>query len=578
MQRRLAAILAADVVDYSRLMAEDDLRALEALKQLREELFGPAVDRRGGNIFKSMGDGWLVEFSSVVSAVDCAVAIQEGLRENALIKLRIGVHIGDVVFDSEDIYGDGVNVAARLETAAQAGGILISDTAYNSLDGKMSAMFAGGVAMTLKNIARPIPVWHWKSATVATDNSAAASDDRDPEDTRPWIAVLPFDNMSTDREHEYFADGISEDIITALSKISRMRVIARNSTFAYKGRASDLRKVAEELGVRYVLEGSVRSGGRRLRITAQLIDASDGSHVWAERYDRTPEDLFDIQDEITKEIVTALQVHLTDGEAAAILSRGTNDIEAWQLCVRASELQIRFNATDYLEARSLAERAVARDPNYAYALATLGFTWWWDGRLGYTGDSQAKFERADEYARQAMAIDPSISWAIGLTIMVAAPLGRQEEALEIARRGFADQPGNADIRGFLGYALLHCARYEEALEHLRAAMKLNPFAPIWYRNGLVRALVFTGRSEEALPVIDDNLAVDDSNIQAWLMRGLILTELGRAAEAHAAVAEARRLAPHLRVAHIPGLMLIPDDDVTTIDMLQTGLTALGLPA
>ncbi|MCZ6508332.1 MAG: tetratricopeptide repeat protein, partial [Acidobacteria bacterium] len=351
--------------------------------------------------------------------------------------------------------------------------------------------------------------------------------------------------------------------------------IARTSTFAYKGQAADLRKVAGDLGVRYVLEGSVRSGGNRLRITAQLIDASDGSHIWAERFDRTPDDLFDIQDEITKEIVTALRVHLTDGEEAAILARGTNDIEAWQLCMRASELQMKFNATDYLEARALAERALARDPNYAYAWGTLGFTYWWDGRLGFTGDSAAKFARAAECAERAMAIDDTVSWAICLSVMAAAPLGRQEEALEMARRGIAHHPGNADVRAILAFALINAGHYEDSLEHFRAAMALNPFHPNWYRTGFARALMFLDQMEAALAPIEEIMASEPSNLQAWLMRGYIYGRTGRVDEARADVDRARRLAPDLRVGNLTGLLLIGDEE--SAERFRAGLSAIGLP-
>jgi adenylate cyclase len=541
-QRRLAAILAADVAGYSRLMGEDETGTLTALRRFRAHLLEPAVAHHHGQIVKSMGDGWLIAFDSAADAVACAIGTQEGLSGHDVLRIRIGLHIGDVTYADGDIFGDGVNIASRLQETAEPGSVVISDVVHRSIDGKLAAVFNELGSLDLKNIAKPVAAYGWGIAEVVEKPAELSLSDK------PSIAVLPFDNMSTNSEHEFFADGISEDIITTLSKINRIKVIARNSTFAYKGRANDLRRVAEELGVRYILEGSVRSGGSRLRITAQLIDATDGSQVWADRYDRAAEDLFDIQDEITKEVVTALQV-----------------------------LQNRFNATDYLEARALAERAVARDPGYAYAIATLGFTWWWDGRLGYTGDSHAKFERAAEYARRAMEIDDSVSFAIGLTVMAAAPLGGEREALEIARRGFADQPGNADIRAFLAYALLHCGEYEEALEHLQAAMQLNPFAPIWYRNGLTRALYLTGRSKEAGVVIDDNLATDNSNIQAWLMRGLVLRDLGRRDEARAGVSEARRLAPDLRVSHIPQLMLIHHSDEKSIDMLKSGLADLGLP-
>jgi adenylate cyclase len=381
--------------------------------------------------------------------------------------------------------------------------------------------------------------------------------------------------MSGDPEQEYFADGIVEDIITALSRISQMRVIARNSTFAYKGQAIDLRRVAGELGVRYVLEGSVRSVGTRLRITAQLIAAEDGSHLWAERFDRSVDDIFEIQDEITKEIVTALRVNLTDGEVASVISHGTKNVEAWQLCFEATELFMRFSASDYLQARALAERALKLDPNFSYAWATLGFTYWWDGRLGYTGDTKEKFARADEYARKAMSIDSTVSWAIGLSAMVAAPIGRHQEGIDIARRGVDLYPGNADVRAFLGFALLHAGQLAEAVEHIRAAMDFNPFYPNWYLGGLQSALRGLGDLEGVLSIANEVLEKEPGFLGSWLARAYVYQKTGRRSDALAAIREVQKLAPNLRVEHLPNMTLINDKAITKD--YSTVLREAGLP-
>jgi TolB-like protein/Flp pilus assembly protein TadD len=564
MERRLTAILATDVVGYSRLMELDEVGTLTVLKAHRRELIDPAITEHRGRIVKLMGDGTLVEFASVVDAVACAVAIQAGLAErnddtpeDRRIELRIGVHLGDIIVEGADIYGEGVNVAARLEGLAEPGGICLSGDAYRQVRGKVEANFEDLGERQVKNLAEPLRVYRIATKGPSSTPSQAVTGSL-PLPDKASIAVLPFDNMSSDPEQEFFADGISEDIITALSKISRMRVIARNSTFAYKGQALDLRRVAGELDVRYVLEGSIRRGGNRLRITAQLIDADSGSHVWAERYDRTVADLFDIQDEITKEIVTALRVKLTDGEEAFVLARGTDNIEAWQYCVRAHELFMRFNSSDYLEARVLAEKATRIDPNYAYAWATLGFTYWWDGRLGYTEDSDAKFVRANEIAVRAMALDDTVSWSIGLSAMVAAPLNRHDEGVDVARRGLELYPGNADVRAFLAFALLHAGNYREAAEHFRAAMSLNPFYPNWYRNGLARTLICLDELDEALALSDEILDIEPGFLQAWLQRAYIYGQTGREADSRNAIHEVRRLAPNLRVGHLPGLQLIND--------------------
>jgi len=582
-QRRLAAILVADVVGYSRLMEADEEGTRARLRSLHSELIDPRIAADGGRIVKTMGDGILVEFPSVVDAVRNALSIQGALRrrnadvpEESRLVFRVGVNLGDVIIEGDDIHGDGVNVAARLEGICEPGEVYVSGVVHDQTVGKLEASFEDLGEQAVKNIAKPVRVYR----ASAEPNADTRSERRTtnallPLSDKPSIAVLPFDNMSGDPEQEFFTDGLAEDIITALSKIERMRVIARNSTFAYKGQALDLRRIADELGVRYVLEGSVRRGGDRLRITAQLIDADDGSHLWAERYDRPVDDLFDIQDEITKEIVTALRVKLTDGEEARVWARGTNNIEAWQYAIRAMELFMSFTSSNYLEARDLAEKATELDPDYAHAWATLGFTYWWDGRLGYTGDTGAKFARADELAKHAMALDDSVSWCLGLSAMVAAPLGCHDEGVAVARRGFELYPGNADVRAFLAFALLQAGNYRKAEEHFRAAMSLNPFYPIWYRNGLMRSLTFLDEFDEALNLADEILKIEPAFIQGWLLRAYIHGRSGREAAARKAIDEVRRLAPNLCARHVPGLLII--NDVTATKRFIDGVREAGLP-
>lgn len=373
------------------------------------------------------------------------------------------------------------------------------------------------------------------------------------------IAVLPFENMSGDPQQEFFADGLTEDIITALSNVARLRVIARHSTFAYKGRALNLRQVAEELGVRHILEGSVQRSGERLRITAQLIEAATDSHLWAERYDRSVKDLFDIQDEISKEIVTSLRVKLTDGEEARVWARGTNNIEAWQYCVRATELVREFTASSYLEARALAEKATELDLDYAQAWAALGFTYWTDGRFGEPEDAEAKFVRADECAQRALVLDDSASWVIGLSAVVAVSLGRYDDGVEIGWRGVELYPGDPGIRAWLGWVLAAAGQYREAEEQIRAAMFVNRFYPNYYRGVLVRALICQNEFDEALGLCDQALALEPAYLGVWLYRAYICWQTGRAADAKAAIAEVRRIAPGFRVRHVPGILQVRDE-------------------
>jgi len=578
MERRLAAIMAADVVGYSRLIRTDEEGTLAALKTLRSELIGPKIAEHHGRIVKLMGDGMLTEFPSVVDAVRAAIETQQAMAEhNATlpkdkrIEFRVGINLGDVVIDGDDIHGDGVNVAARLEGLARPGGLCISGGVYEQVRDRLALTFTDMGEQAVKNIDRPVRAWHWRAAATA----AATADLVLPLPSKPSIAVLPFDNMSSDPEQEYFADGMAEDIITALSKISRMRVIARNSTFAYRGKSPDVRQVARDLGVRYVLEGSIRSGGNRLRITAQLIDATDGSHVWAERFDRTVDDIFDIQDEITKEVVTALRVNLTDGEDARMWARGTKDIEAWQLCVRAYELFVRFNSTDFLEARALAEKAIARDPNYAFAWATLGLTFWVDGRLGYTANSEAKIARAQRCAERATALDDTHTSVIALNVHLAGITGRVQEGVAIARRGLELHPGHADVRAYLGYALIRAGAYREAVDQYHTAMSLNPLYPNWYRNTLARALMVLDEFDEALIHVGKSLIAEPRNMTALIAKAYILGQIGQSVDAEEAVDELARIIPNLRLEHVPGILMF--NDAAIVQRIVDGLRKVGFP-
>ncbi len=400
-QRRLAAILAADVVGYSRLMEADEAGTRAHLRSLHSELIDPRIAADGGRIVKTTGDGILVEFGSAVDAVQNALAIQSAmagrnaeLPEEQRLVFRVGINLGDVIIEEDDIHGDGVNVAARLEGLCEPGEVYVSGTVHDHVEGKLAAAFDDLGEQTLKNISKPIRVFRVSAGpgevAVALDESVGGPSLPD----KPSIAVLPFDNMSGDAEQEYFADGLAEDVITALSKISKLAVIARNSTFAYKGAATDVRRIAENLGVRYVLEGSVRSGGKRLRISAQLIDATDGRHIWAERYDRVAEDLFDIQDEITKEIVTALRVQLSDGEEAHVWNRGTRNVDAWRCATEATELCVRFTPVHIARARELAEHAIDLDPDYPHAWSVTAVCDWYMARIGPGDAADALIDRA----------------------------------------------------------------------------------------------------------------------------------------------------------------------------------------
>ncbi len=375
-QRRLAAILSADVAGYTRLMAADEEATLAALKSHRTEVIDPKVADHHGRVFKTTGDGVLAEFASVVDAVRCAVEAQEAMHarnadvaEDRRIVFRIGVNLGDVIVDDDDdVYGDGVNLAARVQECAEPGGIAISATVHDQLEGKTSVRFADGGAQQVKNVARPIRIWRW-----APDAQAAhqAPVEPPPLPEKPSIAVLPFDNMSGDAEQEYFADGITEEIITALSRVHWFFVIARNSSFAYKGRSADVREVARDLGLRYVLEGSVRKAEKRVRIASQLVEGGTGNHVWAKRYDRELEDVFAVQDEITEAIVGEIDPEMGKAERRRARAQRTDDMGAWEAYQRGLWHLYRYTKDDISQARRLFQQAADIDLNLGLAHAGL---------------------------------------------------------------------------------------------------------------------------------------------------------------------------------------------------------------
>ena len=376
--RRLAAVLAADMVGYSRLIGLDEEGTIARQQALRRELIDPRIAEFGGRIVKTTGDGMLVEFPSVVDAVRCAVAVQGAMPvheaeypEDRRIQYRIGINLGDIVIDGEDILGDGVNVAARLEGLAEPGGICISEAVHHQIGGRVGARFESAGEHAVKNIAHPVRAYHWRPRPLERAAQILSLPDK------PSIAVLPFTNMSGDPEQEYFSDGITEDIITALARLRWLFVIARNSTFVYKGKAADIRQVARDLGVRYVLEGSVRTAGQRIRITGQLIDAETGKHIWAEKYDRELQDIFAVQDDITERVVAAVEPHLYAEEGFRAASKQPDSIDAWGLVVRALSLINKVERRQNQEAQALLRRAIAMEPSYARAHALLGWANWW---------------------------------------------------------------------------------------------------------------------------------------------------------------------------------------------------------
>jgi len=411
MERRLAAILSADVVGYSRLMEADEASTLAKLNSHREELVHRAIAEHHGRIVKLMGDGELVEFGSVVDAVECAVEIQQGMNkrnakvpENQRMEFRIGINVGDVIVEGEDIYGDGVNVASRLEGLADPGGICVARNVFNQVKNKVDVGFEDMGEHRVKNITEPVRAYRVQLARPSAIGPPLALPDK------PSIAVLPFDNMSGDPEQEYLCDGIAEDIITALSRLHWFLVIARNSTFVYKGRSVDVKQIGRELGVRYVLEGSVRKAGNRVRITAQLVDAMSGAHHWAQTFDRELADIFELQDDITQSVASAIEPKLVAAEGARSQSRSPQDLSAWDLVTRAMTHYGRMTTSESEIAIRMLRSAVQRYPNYGPAHSLLAFALMVSDHVGWAPESD-EYGYAAELARRAAQLDNEDPWA-----------------------------------------------------------------------------------------------------------------------------------------------------------------------
>ena len=480
LQRRLAAILSADVVGYSRLMGLDEAGTLSRLNALRRELIDPAIAAHSGRVVKLMGDGALVEFASAVDAVTCAIEIQRQLREQEAggseadpIRFRIGINVGDIIIEGEDILGDGVNIAARIEGIAEPGGISISEDAWRQVQGKVAVNFVDAGEQSLKNIARPVRVYRLELGAKAASASEAQRPTPAPPD-KPSIAVLAFNNMSGDPEQEYFSDGISEDIITDLSKLSELHVIARNSTFTYKGKPVDVKQVGRDLGVRYVLEGSVRKAGNRVRVTGQLIDAASGEHIWADRFDRDLTDIFAVQDELTREIISALKIKLTPEQKNRLVRRNTIEEEAYDLFLRAREHTWQATRTGSIEARDLLERAVTINPDFAAAHASIAATHVNDYANGWAAIPEQSLQTALEIAERAVQLDeeePQAHEVLAVALFFHRDLDR---ALAEARRCLALAP-SSPARTYSIARILTCSGDPaSAIKMIDASMRLDP--------------------------------------------------------------------------------------------------------
>jgi adenylate cyclase len=549
-ERRLAAILAADVAGYSRLMGADEEGTLAALKVYRRELIDPAIAEHRGRIVKTTGDGVLVEFASAVDAVRCAMEIQRGMAERGAaipedrrIEFRIGINVGDIISDEGDIYGDGVNIAARVETLARPGTICLSDNAYQQIKGKITLEVSDMGEQQLKNITQPVRVYGVRLDAPA--RVALALPDK------PSIAVLPFANMSGDPEQEYFADGISEEIITGLSKLRWLFVIARNSSFTYKGKAVDVKRVSRELGVRYVLEGSVRKGGNRVRITAQLIDAATGNHIWADRYDGELTDVFALQDEITRKAVAAIEPSLLEAEGIRSQHRSPEDLDAWDTVMQANSLFWRLTKHDSEAAITTLKQAIKRYPDYAPAHSMLAFMLLVSRQVGWISMEPEVNEPA-AIAAHAVELDHRDPWAHLALGYVAFTRRRTDEAVDEFKRALDLNPNFAAANGYLCFALVCDGQSDQAILHGEQAIRMSPHDPqnALFNVGLGAAHYLAGRYNEAIVCGRKAMQQRFGLTNGHRIYIASLAQAGRIDEARAALAKLQELQPEISIAWI----------------------------
>jgi TolB-like protein/class 3 adenylate cyclase len=584
--RKLAAIMFTDIVGFSRQMGADEARMLRLL-EVHNQIIQHAVSEHRGQVIKSTGDGFLVDFPSVVHAVQCVQSIQSQFRTHnsekekaEQIHIRIGIHLGDIVVQPNgDVQGDGVNIAARLQPLAEPDTICLSQKVYEEVEKKLPLGTVVSLGRPkLKNIAQRFPVYtllfeqprglrqtlrvqrlklkQWKRMWQGTVLLLMflgvgalgryfyfSSPSGPPLPDKPSIVVLPFVNMSNDSEQEYFSDGVTEDLTTDLSMISSLFVISRNSAFTYKGQTVKPEQISRELGVQYVVEGSVQKAQDRIRINVQLIDATSGGHLWAERYDRELADIFTLQDEVIRKIVTALAVKLSAGEEARLAKFPTDNLEAYDHFLRGMEYYYRFRKEANIQARQMFERALELDSQYAAAYAFLSWTHWTDWYSQWAPGTQA-LERAFEAAQKAVTLDDSLPEAHMILGIVYLWQKQHEQAIVEAGQAIARNPNAASAYWTLGYILNMAGRPEDAVKAVKTAMRLNPHYPPYYLLELGKAYRFLGQPEEAIAAQKGALARNPNFLPARLQLAGVYSELGREEEAHAEVAEILRLSPN----------------------------------
>ena len=579
-QRRLAAIVAIDVVGYSRLIRADEDGTLAALRGIRKEIVEPGVAAHHGRIVKLMGDGLLVEFGSAVDAVRHAVELQEalmahqtGLPKERRVVLRIGINLGDVVIEDDDIHGDGVNVAARLEALAPEGGIAVSGAVYDQVRDRLDVGFEDVGAQEVKNIDRPVQVWRWSAGNAVPPGDVGL---KPPPADKPSIAVLPFDNMSGDPDQEFFADGMAEDIITALSRMPWFFVIARNTTFTYKGRAVDVTRVGNELGVKYVLEGSVRKAGNRIRITAQLIEARTGNHIWAEKYDREITDIFDVQDEVTQAIVNAVAPEFLSSEARAARRKDPAHLDAWECVMRGRAHLWKMGRKDVAEARTLFERAMELAPGGEFGSSDLAFVLLLEFFYRWGESQEESMKQMQEVAQAAVEADDTDPMAWTMLAFASHFARRWEKASDAIDRAIQLSPNFVPAIAVRGGILALNGDHATGIELLTRAIELSPsdgFAPLW-KFLLFWALYADRQYEEAARIALQGLRTAPDNPTLRRQLAAAYAMLGRMDEAREAIAEYLLIEPDHTVADSRKIPCsVPED----LEHFLDGLRRAGLP-
>ena len=589
-KRKLTAILSADVEGYSRLMGADEVSTIRTLTAYKEAMTA-LIERQRGRVVDSPGDNLLAEFASVVNAVQCAVKIQHELAERneelpaeRKMVFRIGINLGDVVEEENRIYGDGVNIAARVESLCDGGGICISGTAFEHVENKLDLNFEDLGEQEVKNIKKPVRVYRVLSYSFADGplvEPASVEKMAFPLPEKPSIAVLPFDNMSGDPEQNYLGDGISENIITALSYIPEMFVIARNSSFTYKGKPVKVQQISEELGVRYVLEGSVMKSGDKVRITAQLIDALTGGHMWSERYDRDLKDFFSLLDEITRAVVVALQVELTHGEQARISFGSTRNFEAWGYAVKGMSIFYKFGKEDMAGSRELFEKAVEIDPGYGFPVGMLAWTHKIDAQFGYTDSKDNSLKLSFELAIKSLAMNDKNPMVHSLLSHIHMIQGDHEKAIQEGKKAVALGPNVCGAYMLFGEVLIYSGHFEAAVKMCEMAMRLHPHPPLYYLTHTLYAYHWAGRYDESLALAEKHI---EKSRKAgftigvvWALMGSIMVKikLGRMKEAGQDADEILKIWPWYNLDYIRGIFFYKNP--AHLEHWIDGLRTAGIP-